>query len=44
MFSGTLPAIGGLRPAQRFAFELEDPVLGRRLRHEYSIHTLPIVG
>jgi hypothetical protein len=44
MFSGTLPAIGGLRPAQRFAFELEDPVLGRSLRHEYAIHTLPIAG
>lgn len=44
MFSGTLPAIGGLRPAQRFAFELEDPVLGRSLRHEYVIHTLPIAG
>jgi hypothetical protein len=44
MFSGTLPAIGGLRASQRFAFELEDPVLGRSLRHEYAIHTLPIVG
>jgi Protein of unknown function (DUF2848) len=44
MFSGTLPAMGGLRPSQRFAFELEDPVLGRSLRHEYAIHTLPIVG
>jgi hypothetical protein len=44
MFSGTLPAIGGLRPSQRFAFELEDPVLGRSLRHEYTIRTLPIVG
>jgi hypothetical protein len=44
MFSGTLPAIGGIRPSQRFAFELEDPVLGRSLRHEYTIHTLPIVG
>ena len=44
MFSGTLPAIGGLRPAQRFEFELEDPVLGRSLRHGYSIRTLPIVG
>jgi hypothetical protein len=44
MFSGTLPAIGGLRPSQRFAFELEDPVLGRALRHEYAIHTLPIAG
>jgi len=44
MFSGTLPAIGGLRPAQRFEFELEDPILGRSLRHSYAIRTLPISG
>jgi Protein of unknown function (DUF2848) len=44
MFSGTLPAIGGLRPAQRFEFELADPVLGRSLRHGYDIRTLPIAG
>jgi hypothetical protein len=44
MFSGTLPAIGGLRPAQRFEFELEDPVLSRTLRHGYDIRTLPIAG
>jgi hypothetical protein len=44
MFSGTLPAIGGLRPAQRFEFELEDRVLGRSLRHSYAIRTLPIAG
>jgi hypothetical protein len=44
MFSGTLPAIGGLRPAQRFEFELEDPILGRSLRHSYAIRTLPIAG
>jgi hypothetical protein len=44
MFSGTLPAIGGLRPAQRFEFELADPVLGRSLGHGYDIRTLPIAG
>jgi hypothetical protein len=44
MFSGTLPAIGGLRAAQRFEFELEDPILGRSLRHSYAIRTLPIAG
>jgi hypothetical protein len=44
MFSGTLPAIGGLRPAQRFEFEFEDPVLRRSLRHGYSIRTLPVIG
>jgi len=44
MFSGTIPAIGGLRPSQRFEFEFEDPVLGRSLRHGYEIRTLPVVG
>jgi hypothetical protein len=41
MFCGTLPAIVGLRPSRRFAFELEDPVLGRKICHEYSIDMLP---
>ena len=44
MFSGTVATHGGLRPAARFRFEMEDPVLGRALRHEYTVRTLPIVG
>ena len=44
MFGGTLAAKGGIRPAGRFAMELEDPVLGRKLRHEYRIHVLPVEG
>jgi len=44
MFCGTLAAEGGIRPAQKFAMELEDPVLGRSLRHEYRIKVLPIEG
>jgi hypothetical protein len=44
MFCGTLPARGGIRPAPRFAFELEDPVLGRIIRHSYEIETLPVLG
>ena len=44
MFSGTIPAIGGLRPSPRFEFELEDPVLGRTLRHGYAVRTLPVIG
>src|ERR671910_30790 len=35
MFCGTLAAKGGIRPAGRFAMELQDPVLKRTLRHEY---------
>jgi hypothetical protein len=44
MFCGTLAAKGGIRPAAKFAMELEDPVLGRKLRHEYAIKVLPVEG
>ncbi len=44
MFCGTLAAIGGVRPAERFEFELEDPVLDRRISHGYRVQPLPIVG
>ena len=43
MFGGTVPAIGGIQPAERFEFELEDPILNRRLEHAYDIFSLPIV-
>jgi 2-keto-4-pentenoate hydratase/2-oxohepta-3-ene-1,7-dioic acid hydratase in catechol pathway len=41
MFCGTLAAKGGIRPAQRFEFEIEDPVRGRRIRHGYDVVSLP---
>jgi hypothetical protein len=44
MFGGTLAAKGGIRPAERFAMELEDPVLERKLRHEYRVRVLPVEG
>ncbi|MGD1323583.1 DUF2848 domain-containing protein [Pandoraea pnomenusa] len=44
MLCGTLAAIGGIRSAERFDFELEDPVLGRRLQHGYGITPLPVLG
>jgi hypothetical protein len=44
MLGGTLAAIGGIRPADRFEFELEDPIHGRRLVHGYDIHNLPVAG
>lgn len=44
MLCGTLAAIGGIRSAERFDFELEDPVLSRRLQHGYGITPLPVVG
>ena len=44
MFCGTLAAKGGIRPARKFSMELEDPVLGRKLRHEYAVKVLPVEG
>ena len=44
MFGGTLAAHGGVRPTTEFAFELEDPVLGRKIAHAYRVRTLPILG
>ncbi|QUN26413.1 DUF2848 domain-containing protein [Cupriavidus sp. KK10] len=44
MLCGTLPAIGGIRPAERFEIELEDPALGRTLRHAYAVAALPVAG
>jgi hypothetical protein len=44
MYCGTPAAIGGIRPASRFEMELEDPVLGRTLRHAYDIEVLPVVS
>ena len=44
MFCGTLAVHGGIRPAERFEFELEDPVRGRKIHHGYSIVSLPNLG
>ncbi len=42
MFCGTLPVIGGLRPADRFHYELRDPVRGRAIAADYGIRKLPV--
>jgi hypothetical protein len=42
MFCGTFAAKGGIRPSTRFEMELEDPVLGRKLSHQYGIRELPV--
>jgi hypothetical protein len=44
MFGGTFAAKGGIRPASRFEFELEDPVLKRSIRHGYDVVSLPVLG
>jgi hypothetical protein len=44
MFCGTLAARGGVRPTPRFEYEIEDPVLRRRIAHGYEVRILPIMG
>ncbi len=44
LLCGTLPVIGGPRPAERFEMSLIDPVRERRIDHAYAISMLPIVA
>ena len=44
MFGGTFAAKGGIRPADRFEFELEDPVRKRKISHGYDVITMPVLG
>jgi hypothetical protein len=44
MFCGTFAAKGGIRPAARFDYEIQDPVLKRSISHGYDIVTLPVLG
>jgi Protein of unknown function (DUF2848) len=44
MFCGTLAVHGGVRPGERFEFELEDPVKGRKISHAYDVVSLPNLG
>ena len=44
MFGGTFAAKGGIRPADRFEFELDDPVLKRKISHGYDVITMPVLG
>ena len=44
MFCGTFAAIGGIRPASRFDFEISDETLGRTISHGYDCVSLPILG
>ncbi len=44
MFCGTFAAKGGIRPSARFEYELEDPVLGRKISAAYDMSELPVVG
>lgn len=44
LFGGTLPTRGGVRSAERFEAELEDPRLGRRIGFGYDQRALPVHG
>ena len=44
MFCGTFAVTGGIRWADEFIIELEDPVLKRTIKHSYTIEALPIEG
>ncbi|MGB6729828.1 MAG: DUF2848 domain-containing protein [Xanthobacteraceae bacterium] len=44
MFCGTHAARGGIRPSAIFEFELEDPVLNRKIHHQYRVQALPVLG
>jgi hypothetical protein len=44
MFCGTLAVHGGIEGGELFEMELDDPVLGRKLTHAYSVEQLPVEG
>lgn len=44
MFTGTLPAIGGIRPSKRFRASLEDPAGGRSISLCYDVETLNVLS
>ncbi len=44
MMSGTLNAIGGIRPGSQFDMRLEDPATDRAIAHAYDIVELPVVA
>jgi Protein of unknown function (DUF2848) len=44
MFGGTLAAMGGIRPGERFEMEIIDEVAGRSLQHGYDIAVLPVIS
>ena len=44
IFCGTFAAIGGIRPAAAFRYELVDPVLERTISGGYPIRPLPMVS
>jgi hypothetical protein len=44
MYCGTVPVHGEIAPADSYELEIEDPVLKRKITHNYAVTTLPIEG
>jgi Protein of unknown function (DUF2848) len=44
IFCGTVPAIGGIRPAATFRYQLLDPVLGCAIETSYALQPLPLIS
>lgn len=44
MLCGTLPAIGGVRPARRYRMEIRDPAGRRAIPLDYSVRTLEVIA
>src|SRR5690625_1306722 len=44
MTCGTVPEIGGIRPAAKFIMQLFEPVLDRSLEYEYQMEILPEIA
>lgn len=44
MLCGTLPAIGGVRPASTYRMEMTDPTNGKTMTLSYDVTTLPIIS
>ena len=44
MLCGTLPVIGGIRPATRFRMSLHDPITGKTIAADYGITSLDVVS
>jgi hypothetical protein len=44
LFCGTIAAIGGVRPALAFRYELMDPVLSRAIEASYVNRPLPLIS
>ena len=44
MLCGTLPAIGGVRPAAEFKMSLTDPVRGKSIEWGYSSRVLSVIS